>query len=322
MYRKRVTPMQLHQAVNPFLSYCQAERQVAPATRQKYQDCFRSWLLPFFGAKNLVELARLDVLHLRQAMTRRGLSTYRQYSILMCLKSFLKFCWTVLKVNCLDPAEIVLPNRGTPQVAYLDNQEVQRLLAAINTFTYAGARLRALVELLLATGLRISEALSLDRSSFDAGASEVQVVGKGKRVRQVFFSERCQYWAKHYLNKRVDDHPALFVTTGLPARRLKRDDMSRFFAALRFKAGIQKKLTPHILRHTFCTNLLFNGADIRFIQELAGHQDIQTTARYYLGKDNRKLREVLAQHLNYELDRTDASRTDPCNTHHHGRKAA
>jgi len=103
----------------------------------------------------------------------------------------------------------------------------------------------------------------------------------------------------HYLNKRTDNNPALFVTTGLDPGRLAREDISRFFIELRRKAGINKKVTPHILRHTYCTTLLNNGADITFIKELVGHEDIQTTAKYYLGVSKEQLRKVVDKYLDY-----------------------
>jgi site-specific recombinase XerD len=291
--------MLVSEAFEPYMHFCAAERLSAASTLAKYRDCFTSWILPVLGHEDLATLSLTRVLHLRGAMVDRKLSVYRMYSVLVCLKSFLKFCRTHLNTVTLDPATVRLPGRGMPTVEYLSNTEVQRVLKVIDGHTYAGARLRALVELLLSTGMRISEALSLQRQIFDVGASDTEIVGKGKRRRTVYFSERCRYWVRRYLDKRSDQHPVLFVTTGLPARPLKREDLSRVFNWLRTEAGIDKKLTPHILRHTFCTNLLHGGADITFIRDLAGHADIQTTARYYLGKNKEKLRQVLNQSLDY-----------------------
>jgi integrase/recombinase XerD len=218
---------------------------------------------------------------------------------MMCLKSFLKFCRTTLSVACIDPVEITLPKRRAPQVEFLDNQDIQRMLNAIETATFSGIRLRALVEVLLATGMRISEALSLKRDVFETDQSELEIVGKGKLKRHVFFSPRSRAWVKQYIAKRYDDNPWLFVTTGYPVRKWAQADISRFFILLKKRAGITKKLTPHILRHTFCTNLLHHGADITHIKDLAGHQDIQTTARYYLGKDKTVLRKIVDRCLDY-----------------------
>jgi integrase/recombinase XerD len=255
--------------------------------------------LPWLGNRELGALNQAEILRLRQAMQNRGLSVARHYSIIGCVKGLLAFCRRSLGVACLDPATIRLPKRAAPNVEYLNNDEVQRVLNAINLQTFAGIRLRALTELLLATGMRISEALSLPRAPFDSDQGEVDIVGKGKRRRPVFFSVRCRAWVKAYLQRRVDDHPALFVTTGFPVRPCRREDVSRFFSNLRDKAGLTKRLAPHILRHTFCTTLRDNGADISLIKDLAGHQDIQTTARYYLGRDKAVLRATLDRCLNY-----------------------
>src|SRR5581483_5643402 len=190
--------------------------------------------------------------------------------------------------------------RPDPIVQYLTNQEVAKLIAAIPMHTYAGKRLRALIELLLGTGLRIGEALNLDREVFDTRHLEIQIVGKGGRRRTVFFSPRCLGWIDLYLRARHDSDPALFVTTGDRPRRVARADISRMFIELRERAGVTKNVTPHLLRHTYCTNLLNNGTDIRFIRDLAGHRDIETTARFYLSVDKAKLREIVDLRLNYE----------------------
>src|SRR5260370_14226305 len=98
----------------------------------------------------------------------------------------------------------------------------------------------------------------------------------------------------------------MFITTGYPVRKWAKEDISRFFILLRKRAGITKKLTPHLLRHTFCTNLLHHGADITHIKDLAGHQDIQTTARFYLGKDKAVLRQIVDRCLDYRPTTSEA----------------
>jgi len=295
--------MNTQEAFGHFLTFCHAERHVSPSSLSKYQDCYSSWLSPWFGQQEVEKVDRLRILDMRQAMMNRQLSVARQYSIIMSLKSFLKFCRSGLGLACIDPAEITLPRRKAPQVEFLSNEEIQRMLDAIDTGTFTGIRLRALVELLLGTGMRISEALSLKREPFDADQAETEIVGKGKLKRDIFFSPRCRFWVRQYLSKRYDDGPWLFVTTGYPVRKWAREDVSRFFILLKKRAGITKKLTPHILRHTFCTNLLHHGADITHIKDLAGHQDIQTTARYYLGKDKAVLRQVVDKCLDYRSEK-------------------
>jgi integrase/recombinase XerD len=294
--------MKLYEAVEPFLNFCQVESQSEPSTIEKYRDCFRVWILPWLGNLDLKDIDRSAVLRLRQAMENRGLSTARKYSVIGCLKGLLKFARSTLKIACLDPAEIRLPKRQAPNPAYLNNEEIERVLDGIDHHTFTGIRLRALVELLLATGMRISEALALTREPFEMETRDVDIVGKGKRRRTVFFSSRCRAWIKAYLGRRIDDNPALFVTTGFPVRKCRREDIHRFFSNLRSKVGITKPLTPHVLRHTFCTNLRNHGADISLIKDLAGHQNIHTTARYYLGKDKEVLRRAVESCLDYRTD--------------------
>ncbi len=292
--------MTIQEAYPLFLAHGRAERHYAQQTLGKLRDCFNAWILPCLGDKELESLSRADVLSFRGEMVDAKLGINRQYGILMALKLFLRFSRHVLKVNALDPdAEIRLPPRPKPHVHYLNNEEVARLLSVIRTNTFSGLRMRTLVEVLLGTGLRISEALGLDRMPFEMGQTQVEIVGKGKKPRAVFFPESALYWIKQFLYYRNDECPALFITTGVP-RRWDRNDLSKYFKVLRHEARIEKPVTPHILRHTYCTNLLHNGADITFIKELAGHSDIQTTAKYYLGVDQRTLKGVVQRFLNYK----------------------
>lgn len=298
--------MNTSEAYDRFLDYCRAERHVSPSSLEKYRDCFSSWLSPWFGQQAVTGINRLQILDMRQAMLDRQLSVARQYSIIMSLKGLLKFCRGALGLECLDPADISLPKRKAPQVDFLNNEEVQRMLNGIDTSSFTGLRLRALIELLLSTGMRISEALSLKRDLFDSDSNQAEIVGKGAFKRQVFFSPRCQLWIKQYLSKRHDDSPWLFVTTGYPVRKWAREDISRFFILLKRRVGFTRRFTPHLLRHTYCTNLSHHGADIAHIKDLAGHQDIQTTARYYLGKDKEVLRRVVEQCLDYRVDKSQS----------------
>lgn len=294
--------MKIDQAYRVFMAHGAAERLYAPETLKKHEDVFRCWLLPIFQQRDVESISRKDVLDVRQAMLTRGIGVYRQYQIVMTIKLFLGVCRNILKLPCLDPVEIALPQRKAPTVEWLTNEEVERLKEACQVNTRSGLRLRALIEVLLATGMRISEALSLDREPFERGSREVEIRGKGGKRRTVFLSEQAIFWGRKLLSSRTDSMPAVFVTTGYPPRRLARSDISRFFILLRERAGIRKQVTPHLLRHTFCTNLLANGADITHIKELAGHSDIQTTARYYLGVDNDALRKVVGKCLNYEVE--------------------
>jgi len=286
-------------AMEPFLIYCRVDRQYAVETQQKFKECFDSWILRHLGDLAVCDLKPLHLLRFREAMAARNLSVARQYSLLMTLKLFLKFCRDVMEISCLDPATIRLPRRTTPQVEYLTNDEIQAIRGCIDSNHLMGLRLRAILETLLATGMRISELLSLNRDSIKRDLGQAVITGKGGRQRTVFFSEGCLNWIDRYLGSRRDKNEALFVTSGAVPRRLQRGDIPRFFKTLARAAGIQKHFTPHLLRHTFCTNLRNNGADISLIKELAGHSNIETTARYYLGFDANVLHDVVRRYLDF-----------------------
>ena len=292
--------MKISEAADPFFTWAEVERQYARQTVAKLRDCFAAWILPRLGHNDLEVLDRGDVLRLREIMVGQELSIARQLSVISALKAYLYFCRTVLHVKCLDGTEIRLPKRPKPQPEALTDEELTKLRQAIAINTTTGLRLRALVELLAETGMRIGEALALDRKPFETGQTEIEILGKGSKPRTVFITEPSQFWVRQYLARRVDQHPALFVTKGTDPKRWAQVDVSPCFIQLRRTAKIEKKVTPHLLRHTFCTNLRNNGADISLIQQLAGHADIETTARYYLKTDKAVLRQTVKKYLNYE----------------------
>jgi integrase/recombinase XerD len=162
-------------------------------------------------------------------------------------------------------------------------------------------RFRALVEVLLGTGARISEVLSLNRSDIHWERKEAKIVGKGNKERMLFFTDRALVWLERYLSRRWDDEEALFVTQGNCPRRLRQQDRIKdTFAVYRKRANITKQVSAHILRHTMATTLLFNGCPIGHIKELLGHERLDTTCRYYLGLDRRAAQTAHEKFLSYD----------------------
>jgi integrase/recombinase XerD len=148
--------------------------------------------------------------------------------------------------------------------------------------------------------MRISEALSLNINDIDFQTKETLVVGKGNKQRTVFFSDDAIYWIKQYLDRRTDKNPALFITTGEVPKRLTNQDNTRYFKRQRIIAGINKKVTPHCLRHCFATHLAMNGAPFTEIKNLCGHSRLETTITYYVGiTDKNRAREAHAKYLRY-----------------------
>src|ERR1022692_3377016 len=197
-------PMQTPHAAEAFFTYARVDRMYAAETQTKI----------------------MDILEFRRAIVDRRLSIARQYSLLVVLKLFLKFCKTVLKLTVMDAAEIRLPRRPQRRVEFLTDEEVNRVLSVVSAHHFTGLRLRVLLEVLLSTGMRISEALSLNRDAADGLSGEVEIIGKGNKPRTVFISPGCRGWMNRFLGFRRDNHPAIFITTGKRPRRLTRNDMS------------------------------------------------------------------------------------------------
>lgn len=290
-----------------FLQYARYDLALSPETIRKYQDCLK-WVVRDLDDMLVGKIGLQHILILKQKIMERGVSDARASSILFALKSFLRYCREVLEMPALDPKKIKPPKRRRRDVIYLTNEEIERFVSAIkveNSYKKRnsgevrmdGLRFRTLVEVLLGTGMRISEALSLNRDSINFETKEAKIIGKGSKERIVFFSDRALYWVKRYLDSRTDNEQALFLTR--KQTRLSRADISKLFNHYRNKAGIQKKLTPHVIRHSVATNLLFNGCPISHVKEILGHDRLETTCKYYLGLDRSKAKEAHTKFLSY-----------------------
>jgi len=200
-----------------------------------------------------------------------------------------------------------VPRIPRRDVAYLTKEEVDQYVRAIigpgerwDEVPLIRLRFRALVEVLLGTGARISEVLALDRRDVDAQSREVKIIGKGRKQRVLFFTERAIEWLGRYLECRRDDEPPLFVAGGNQPRRLTYDAVKTVFHRFARRGRLKKKVTAHVLRHTVATTLLFNGCPIGHIKELLGHERLDTTCRYYLGLDVRAAGDAHQKFLRYE----------------------
>ena len=207
---------------------------------------------------------------------------------LIALRGFLKYL-AQRGIESLDPSLVELPKTHRPQVTFLHFDEVKALLEQINTETESGLRDRAIIELLFSGGLRVSELCSLNRNDINLERREFVVRGKGSKDRPIFIDEGAAEWVKNYLCVRHDSLPALFLNysrhEGEPStdgnyRRLTPRSIQRIIEKYARAAGITKHVTPHTLRHSFATDLLMNGADLRSVQSLLGHSNIATTQIY------------------------------------------
>jgi len=290
-----------------FLEWARYEMRRAPATIVRYREGLQ-WVIRDVEDQPVAGLHLGHLLTIRRKMEERGCQEGRIASIMNTLRSFLTFCRDVLHIPALDPRQVRVPRIPKRDVIYLTPEEIARFVHAIippdkawDQMPLTSIRFRALVETLLGTGARISEALALNRIDIDPVRKEAKIVGKGNKERTLFFTDRAVVWIQRYLSRRWDDHEALFVTQGGCPRRLhKADRIKDTFAIYRRRAGLNKRVSAHILRHTMATTLLFNGCPIGHIKELLGHERLDTTCKYYLGLDKRAAKDAHQQFLRYE----------------------
>jgi len=216
------------------------------------------------------------------------LKTITQAYHLIALRGFMKYL-ARREIKSLDPSLIDLPKVIRKQVTFLHFDEVESMLNEVDTSTESGMRDRAIIELLYSGGLRVSELVGLNRDSINLERREFMVRGKGSKDRPIFISRAAADRVQDYLDARTDSLPALFlnnsrnlqtVDTSGNYRRMTVRSVERIVEKYARLAGITKHVSPHTLRHSFATDLLMNGADIRSVQSMLGHADISTTQIY------------------------------------------
>ena len=231
---------------------------------------------------------RLKLNRFSDNQNKERLSALTQSYHLIALRGFFKYL-AKRGIKSLNPSLIDLPRAAKKQVTFLHFDEIERLLAEIPLDTESGLRDRAIIELLFSGGLRVSELCSLNRDSINLERREFMVRGKGKKDRPIFIDKSTAECIEDYLNMRTDTLPALFLNNSanqqIPStsgdfRRLTPRSIERIVQKYTRLAGITKHVTPHTMRHSFATDLLMNGADIRSVQSLLGHANISTTQIY------------------------------------------
>ena len=309
------SPTRLQGQVRAFLEHCEIDRNLSPLTVRMYQqylDFFVAWA-DREGVRSAEEitpdLARRYRLHLYRyvsPLTRRNLARGTQTSYLVALRSLLRFL-TRSGEEAMAPDRVELGKGGGRSLKFLDSRQVSRLLGAVDAADEPGMRDRAILELLFSTGLRVSELVALDRDQVNLESREFSVMGKGRKPRVVFLTDAAAERLKAYLGMRKDRFKPLFIryrghaadeaTAGGRAAmdgagwRLSARSVERMVAKYVRLAGLGIKATPHTLRHSFATDLLFNGADLRSVQEMLGHANLATT-QVYTHVTNPQLRAV------------------------------
>lgn len=218
----------------------------------------------------------------------------RNYYVI-ALRNFLKFL-AKKGISTLSPDRIELSKTKDHSIDFLELDEIVELFKAAGGESLTALRNQTILELLFSSGMRVSELVSLDRNKINLDKKEFSILGKGSKRRVVFISKDSADLVKKYLQKRIDTDMALFVRHNRDPKkevdlRLSVRSIQRIIQNCALKAGIVKKVTPHVMRHSFATNLLQNGADIRSVQALLGHASINTT-QIYTHVTNKSLKDV------------------------------
>lgn len=276
-----------------FLEYLEIEQNRSQRTIANYNH-YLTRLTDFAGDISITDINSELIRKWRLWLNRLGsyesdeLSKNTQNYHLIALRSFLKYC-AKRDIAALPADKIELARVVRKQVTFLAPDELMRLFGQPDITTIAGLRDRAILELLFSSGLRVSELVALDRSHINLKRREFMVRGKGQKDRPIFISEAAASWLSLYLDKRTDNNPPLFIRysgrrdnadNSGNYTRLTTRSVQRLVSNYALLAGITKHVSPHSLRHSFATDLLMNGADLRSVQAMLGHSNIATTQIY------------------------------------------
>lgn len=287
-----------------FLEYLELERNVSQKTIENYNH-YLVRFLDFAGEispkdidLNLIKKYRLHLSRWKDPETEKPLKRKTQNYFMIALRAFLKYL-TRMDIQTLAPEKVELGEIEDSPLKVLENKDLEQLLAAPDVNTLDGLRDRAILESLFSTGLRVSELAALNIDSINFERREFPILGKGGKERIVFLSQGAADTLQKYLDMRKDPYKPLFIRfqgRQDPAddgenMRLTTRSIERIVEKYVKQVGLTVKATPHTLRHSFATDLLVNGADIRSVQEMLGHSNIATT-QIYTHITNKQLRDV------------------------------
>ncbi len=299
--------------IGPFLDYCEIEKGLSNNTQKNYKQylqLFVNWIKKERKEGMMPEeLTAEDIWDYRLYLARtyktpsgKYLGKKSQNYYLIAIRAFLNYL-ADREINSLPSSKVKLAKQKSEEnISFLETFDMERILKVPDTTTLNGLRDRTIMELFFSSGMRISELLSLntDQLSFinktmDPNATfELSIVGKGKYVRTIFISPRSAQWLKKYLDSRKDVYRPLFInfrSTDEDNTRLSPRYVQLMISKSARIAGLSKKVTPHTLRHTYATDLLSHGADLRSVQELLGHKNVSTT-QVYTHVTNKRLRDI------------------------------
>ncbi len=287
--------------INEFLDYLSVEKGSSPLTIRNYRHYLGrlvEWLISHHKEMGVKDINQ-DIVHdFRLFLTKLGLARKTQGYHAIALRSFLK--WLIKNdFQVMAPDKIDLPKIEDRQVKFLNGEQIDRLLNAPSLSTIQGIRDKAILEVLFSTGLRVSELVSLNIDKIDLNRREFGIIGKGGRARVVFLSSRSAEYLKKYLDVRKDHYQPVFIrhkgkidpTTPGEKMRLSPRSIERVLKKYVRKIKLPVEATPHTIRHSYATDLLVAGADIRSVQEMLGHKNISTT-QIYTHVTNKQLKDI------------------------------
>lgn len=306
LMQKNEKPIPRH--VQDFLDWLDVEKGLSTKSQENYARFLKKFL-DWLHANKLEQLFphELAAQHIRDyrlflsrhSSSPKGLKRTTQNYYLIAVRSLLNY-FADRDIISLPAAKIKLAkNKEERQIRFLTLEQLEKLYNATDISQPAGIRDRAILETFFSTGLRIAELVALNREQIKITPGmkdlELSVLGKGGRIRTVYFSERALSWLSKYLKTRADEDKALFVNArkvlGDQSRRLTPRSIEKMIKRYALRAGLPITTTPHVMRHSFATDLLSQGVDLRTIQEFLGHKSI-TATQIYAHVTNKKLREI------------------------------
>jgi len=291
----------LKQLLEDFLEYLEIDLSRSPKTIENYChyiDRFLSFAKITEPASINQELIKNYRLYLNRLTDRKNkpLKKITQNLHIIALRNFLKYL-AKRDIETLSAEKIEVGKNPQKEMTFLEFEEVVRIIDSVTGKNLQSLRDKAMIELLFSAGLRVSELSALNIDNISLKNQEFSIIGKGSKMRVVFISDSAKKSLQEYLNKRTDIDPALFIRTNKIGFK-KEDDLrltsrsvQRIVKYYAKKAGIIKDVHPHTFRHSFATDLLSNGADIRSVQAMLGHSSI-TTTQIYTHVTNQQLREI------------------------------
>jgi integrase/recombinase XerD len=284
--------------VREYLLYLQVEKGLAGNSLESYRrDLARLKAWAEARGRGAEALGKADVQQLFMAMTRGGLSPRSVGRALSAVRGFYRFLLLDGHVKADPTADLMAPQGEQKLPRFLTQEEMTQLLDAPDTSTHRGVRDRAMIELLYATGLRVSELVSLAPGSVDMDGGVLHCTGKGSKQRRIPVGRAALSWLQHYQSVRralLDGRESNRLFVGDGGRTLTRQMVWASLKKYAARAGI-RGVTPHVLRHSFATHLLEHGADTRSVQAMLGHSDLATT-QIYTHVTGERLRNVYEKH--------------------------